>query len=267
MKMSKPWKLAVVVVVFVFVATSFIGCLGGGQQSAIDRIKSKGQLVVGTSSGFPPFEMIDNATGNVIGLDMDIAKAIANDLNVSLKIQDFSDFGALIGAVKGGQVDMVLAGMSITDERNQSVSFSNPYYKADQAIIVRNDSSIASPADLTGKTIAVNTGTTGASWVDDNLVKTGNVSASDVKSYGTASTTVVALTTGAVDAVVIDAPVARTYVNQTSGIKVVYNIVTDENYGIAMNKNDKDLVDRVNIVLKNLQDSGQMDQLIKTWFG
>jgi len=258
-------KILGVVLVVALISTSFIGCLGA-EKSAIDKIKDRKKLIIGTSSGFPPFEMINGTTNKMEGFDIDIAQAVADSLGVSLEVRDL-DFSFLIGSVKIGLIDIAVAGMTITSDRNKSVSFSNPYYKADQAIIVLNGSTIQTSADLQGKKIAVNLGTTGDIWVTSNLVDTGLVAAADVHRFGFASAAFLELTTHHVDAVVIDKPVADAYVASAGGVaKVVYTIVTNEYYGIAMRQSAKDLVSYVNVVLQDLKDSGEYDRIVQKWF-
>jgi ABC-type amino acid transport substrate-binding protein len=255
-----------IVIVVALVSTSFLGCLGG-TSSGVDAIKARGYIIVGTSTGFPPFDVINTSTGQPDGFDMDIAREIASSLGVSIRFQDL-DFNVLVGSVKTGTIDMAVAGMTITPTRNLSISFSNSYWKADQAILVQaSNNDIHNVSDLTGKKIAVNTGTTGDFWVADNLVATGLVSQNDVTSFGFAADAVLDLTSGRVDAVVIDKPVADAYAQKApSQLKVVFTIVTDEHYGIAMKK-DSNLVSYVNGVLADMQASGKLDQLRLKWFG
>ena len=255
-----------IVIVVALVSSLFLGCLAGGQGATVDAIKKRGTLIVGTSSGFPPFESINRTTGAVEGFDIDIAQKIADELGVELVVQDL-DFPVLIGSVKTGLIDMAIAAMTITETRAQSVDFSNSYFRADQAILVTSDrTDINNPDDLTGKKIAVNAATTGYYWVLDNLVSTGKVAESDVHSFGFASDAILELTSGRVDAVVIDKPVADAYVARSTGLKAVYTIVTNEHYGIAMKKGSTDLVDFVNNVLKGMTDSGAMEELVAKWF-
>ena len=254
-----------IIIVVALLSSSFLGCVG--LQSSIDSIKKRGTLIVGTSGGFPPFESVNETTQALEGLDIDLAEKIADALDVQLDVRNFQDFAALIGSVKTGQVDMVLAGMSITTDRNKSVTFSIPYFKADQAIVVRSDrTDISSPSDLAGKKISVNQGTTGATWVDDNLVATEMVTANDVHKFGYASDALLELVSNRVDALVIDSPVAAAYVANHAGIKIVYTIVTNEYYGIAMNKNSVELIQFVNDLLAQMEASGEMQQLVSKWF-
>ncbi|HTY46454.1 MAG TPA: basic amino acid ABC transporter substrate-binding protein [Methanomassiliicoccales archaeon] len=257
-------KVFGIILVAAMISTAFIGCLGASG-SAVDKIKNRGTLIVGTSSGFVPFEQFNATSGQVEGFDIDIANAIAKRLGVTVTIRDMG-FEALVGAAVTGTVDIVAAGMTISDARNQSVLFSEPYYgPANQAIIVANTTTdISSPADLNGKRIAVNTATTGDFFVSDpsNVPNPANI-----LRYPFAFTAIQVLKAGGADAVVIDSPTAAAFVKQTTGIKVVYTIVTNEYYGIAMRKSATDLRDTINSVINDLKSSGQYDQLIAKWFG
>lgn len=259
-------KVFSVVVVVALLSSLFLGCLAGGQGPTVDAIKKRGTLIVGTSTGFPPFESINRTTGAPEGFDIDIAKRIADEIGVELVVQDL-DFSVLVGSVKTGLIDFAIAGMTILETRNQSVTFSDSYFRADQAILVLSDRTDINNLDnLTGKKISVNAATTGYYWVLDNLVSTGKVAEGDVHSFGFASDAILELTSGRVDAVVIDKPVADAYVARSTGLKVVYTIVTNEHYGIAMKKGSTDFIEFVNKVLKDMTDSGQMQDLVAKWF-
>ncbi|KQM11866.1 hypothetical protein AOA80_05915 [Methanomassiliicoccales archaeon RumEn M1] len=266
-KSSKNIQIAAVAVIAVVAIAAIgivlMGGLGADDKSALEKIKDQGKLVVGTSAGFPPFEMLNtSAAGGVEGIDMDVAKAIADALDVELEIKNYDDFSVLITALQNGKIDMVIAGMTITDDRNESATFSMPYYKADQALVVlKSNTDILSTADLAGKVVAVNTGTTGQYYIEDNLPDVG-----EMKPYGTASDTFQALSGNKVDAVIIDSPVAANYISDTNPYKIVETIETNEFYGIAMSKNNsEDLVTEVNKILEDLIDSGEMEKIISKW--
>jgi polar amino acid transport system substrate-binding protein len=253
-----------IIIVVALLSSSFLGCVGS--QSSVESIKKRGTLIMGTSGGFPPFEVVNETTQKLEGLDIDLAQKVADELGVSLDVRNM-DFTALIGAVKTGQIDMAIAGMTITADRNASVTFSNSYFKADQAIVVKSDrTDISSWSDLAGKKISVNQGTTGDMWVGDELVATGLVAAEDVHKFGYASDALLELVSGRVDALVIDSPVAAAYAAAHASIKVVYTIVTNEYYGITMNKNSVELIQFVNDLLAQMETSGEMQQLVSKWF-
>lgn len=260
MEKNNVLKVMSVVLVVALVSTLFVGCLGGSNSNYVLTIKNRGSLIVGTSSGFNPFEVYNDTSNKIEGFDIDIAQRIANDLGVRLVVRDMG-FEELIGSVKVGTVDMVIAGMTITPERNLSVTFSNPYFNADQAIVVaKDDNNITGPSDLNGKRIAVNLETTGDYWVTDN------VHGASVSRFPFAYEVFLALDSGIVDAVVIDKPVADSYAAHDSNIKVVYTIATGEHYGIAMRSGNTDFIDFVNSELAAMQSDGTIQSLVAKWF-
>ena len=266
-KSSKTVKIAAIAIIAVVAIAAigivFLGGLGADDRSALEKIKDRGKLIVGTSAGFPPFEMLStSAAGGVEGIDMDVAKAIADALEVDLEIKNYDDFSVLITALQNGKIDMIIAGMTITDDRNKSASFSMSYYKADQALVVlKSNTDITNTTSLTGKIVAVNTGTTGQYYIEDNLPDI-----RDMKAYGTASDTFQALSGNKVDAIIIDSPVAANYISDANPYKIVETIETNEFYGIAMSKNNaEDLVIEVNKILEDLIDTGEMENIISKW--
>jgi polar amino acid transport system substrate-binding protein len=266
-KSSKTIQIAAVAIIAVVAIAAIgivlMGGLGADDRSALEKIKDRGKLIVGTSAGFPPFEMLNtSAAGGVEGIDMDVAKAIADSLGVELEIKNYDDFSVLITALQNGKIDMVIAGMTITDDRNESAAFSMPYYKADQALVVlKSNSEITNTTGLVGKTVAVNTGTTGQYYIEDNLP---NIK--EMKPFGTASDTFQALGGNKVDAIIIDSPVAANYISDSNPYKIVETIETNEFYGIAMSKNNaEDLVAEVNKIVGDMIESGEMDDIISKW--
>ena len=155
-----------------------------------------GVLVMATNAEFPPYEYHDG--GEIVGIDAEIAKAIADELGMELEIEDIA-FDSIIPEITSGKADMGLAGMTVTEDRKQSVDFTDTYAKASQKIIVKEDSAIASPDDLTGVIVGVQQGTTGDIYVSD-LEADGTT----VERYNKGFEAVQALSQGKIDAVVID---------------------------------------------------------------
>ncbi|MGI5854260.1 MAG: basic amino acid ABC transporter substrate-binding protein [Bacillota bacterium] len=221
-------------------------------------------LIMGTEASFPPFEMTDD-NNEVIGFDADLAYAIAEELGLELDIRN-QPFDGLIGALQAKQIDMVVSGMTITEERKQSVSFSNPYYNAKQAVVVREgETRVTSMEDLANLIIAVQMGTTGAIKAEE--IK-GTADDPNLKQYEKVNEAFMELTNGRVDAIIIDAPVAASYLKQFEGLVTVDSIVfEDEQFGIAVNKEDEELLNDINTALDNIMSSGKYDELIQKWFG
>ena len=209
-----------------------------------------GKLTLATNAEFPPYEYHDG--DKIVGID--IADAIAKKLGLEVQIEDIA-FDSVILEVTSGKADIGLAGISATDERKQSVDFSDTYTTSKQLIIVKDDSPIKGSKDLEGKTVGVQTGTTG------------DILASDIKDvkperYDKGMDAVQALSQGKVDAVIIDSEVAKKFVEETSGLKVLDEAFADENYAIAIKKGNKELLDSVNKALSELKSDGTIDSSI-----
>mgnify|MGYP001524446569 FL=1 len=213
-----------------------------------------GRLIMATNAEFPPYEYHDGDA--VVGIDAEIAKAIADELGMELEIEDIA-FDSIIPEIVSGKADMGLAGMTVTEDRMQSVDFSNTYAKASQKIIVTEDSEIASPDDLKGVIVGVQLGTTGDIYVSD-LEADGTT----VERYNKGFEAVQALSQGKIDAVVIDGEPAKTFVAETQGLKILDESFTDEEYAIAVKKGNTELLEKINGALKTLKDNGTLDEIV-----
>lgn len=258
--------IAIIVIVALVASYTIYNTFLKPKPSIISEIKKRGYLIVGTSADFPPFEFV-NKKGQIVGLDIDIAKKIADALGVKLVIKDMA-FDALIPALLSKDVDIVIAGMTITKEREKMVAFSIPYFEADQAaVVLKSNNNIKNVSDLVGKIIGVQQGTTGDLWVTNNLVKKGLVKDDNVKRYDRVTIALLELKKGTVQVVIIDKPVAETYVKLDPSLKIAFVIKTGEKYGIAIRKSDKELLNLINKVLESMKQSGELEKLIKKWFG
>ncbi len=250
----KKTKLIALTLVIVMALSALI--MGGcAKKSAVEKIKEAGKIVMLTNAAFPPFEYLgaDNA---VAGVDADIAKAIADELGVELEIVDM-DFDGIVGAIQSGKGDLGVAGMTANDERRKSVDFSINYVDTAQMIIVQEGSAIASPDDLTGKTIGVQMGTTGDLYASDY------VEGANIQRLKTGADAGAALANGQLDAVVIDAMPAQQIVAANPGLVVLEEPLTEEQYAIAIAKGNDDLKAVVDEVLQKLLDDGTIDALIE----
>ena len=213
-----------------------------------------GKLVMATNAEFPPYEYHDGDA--IVGIDAEIAKAIADELGMELEIEDIA-FDSIIPEIVSGKADMGLAGMTVTEDRMQSVDFSDTYAKASQKIIVTEDSEIASPDDLKGVIVGVQLGTTGDIYVSD-LEADGTT----VERYSKGFEAVQALSQGKIDAVVIDGEPAKNFVAETEGLKILDESFTDEEYAIAVKKGNTELLEKINGALKTLKDNGTLDEIV-----
>ena len=212
-----------------------------------------GKLTMATNATFPPYEMTTDS-GEIEGIDVDTAKAIAEKLGLELQIDDM-DFDAALLSVQQGKADIVMAGVTVTDERKAVMDFSDSYATGIQSIIVPNGSDIASPDDLAGKKIGTQRGTTGYIYCSDDLGD------ENVVAYDSGLTAVQALNNGQVDAVVIDNAPAKEYVAANPGLKVLETSYAEEDYAIGMAKGSS-LEDVVNAALEELKADGTLQSIV-----
>ncbi|RLL86438.1 basic amino acid ABC transporter substrate-binding protein [Mesotoga sp. BH458_6_3_2_1] len=214
------------------------------------------KYVVGTSADFQPFEYVEN--GEFVGFDIDLIKAIAEEMGFEVEIRDMS-FDSLIAALVSGNLDLVVSGMTITAEREEVVSFSKPYWTADQSVVVREDSEMTVTVLFGKHNVGVQTGTTGDLWVEENLVET-KILTGDFKRYDTYVLAMTDLVNKNIDAIVLDEPVAESFA-EVRPVKVIGVIKTYEDYGIAVNKANKDLLNLINEGISRLEESGKLNEL------
>ncbi len=221
------------------------------------KTEEKDYIVMGTNAEFEPFEYRDGS--DVVGFDVEIAKAVAAKMGKELKIEDM-EFGSLIVALNNSQIDFIAAGMSVTPEREQQVDFSDKYFKSKQVIIVKADNNEITTADnLVGKKVGVQLGTTGDLFVSmtDGI---------EVISFDKAPLAVMDLQAGKVDAVVIDAEPAKKLVEGQADIKVIDAPFVEEEYAIAVRKGDSELLTAINETIKEMKENGEYDKALATFF-
>ncbi len=214
-------------------------------------------LVMGTNATFPPYEFVDD-NNNIVGIDAEIAAAIAEKLGKELQIKDM-EFDSLLTAVQSGAIDFALAGMTVNDERKLTVDFSDTYATGVQVVIVPNDSKIATVDDLEGKKIGVQTGTTGDIYCTDDFGQ------ENVKQFTNGALAVAALKNGQVDCVVIDNEPAKNFVKANEGLKILDTEYAVEDYAAAISKENKQLQEDFNKALKELKDEGKIAEIIEKY--
>ncbi len=214
-------------------------------------------LTMGTNAAFPPYEFTDDA-GNVVGIDAEIAQAVADKLGKKLIIKDM-DFDSLLTAVQGGSCDIVFAGMTVTDERKQAVNFTQTYATGVQVIIVKDGSDIKTADDLEGKMIGVQKGTTGDIYCTDDYGQ------ENVKQFDNGALAIEALKNGQVDCVVIDNEPAKNFVKANAGLKILDTEYVSEDYAAAIAKENTELLDAVNKAMDELKADGTIDKIIKKY--
>lgn len=213
-----------------------------------------GVLTMATNAYFPPYEFYEG--DKVVGIDAEIAEAVAKKLGLELKIEDM-EFDSIITAVSAGKADMGLAGMTVTEERKQNVNFSDTYATGVQVVIVPEDSDIATIDDLSnGKKIGVQLATTGDIYCCDDF------GTENVEEYNKGNDAVMALIAGKIDAVVIDNEPAKSYVAANEGLKILDTEYVTEDYAAALNKENTALLEAVNGALAELKADGTLDAII-----
>lgn len=262
-------KLSIAMLSMVLAGSMLLTACGGGntqatedtgsdtQQSETAENTEGGVLRMGTNATFPPYEYVDE-NNEVAGIDADIAAAIADKLGMELEITDMA-FDSLIPALQSDTIDIVLAGMTVDPERAESVNFTDSYATGVQVIIVPEGSDIASPDDLEGKNIGVQTGTTGDLYCTDSYGQ------EFVKQFDNGPLAVAALLNGQVDCVVIDNEPAKNYVAANEGLKILDTAYANEDYAAAIAKDNTELFDKVNAAIKELKEDGTIASIIEKY--
>ena len=233
------------------------GC--GGEQKAAESEKV---LKVGVNADFAPFEFQDESGKEYQGFDMDLIGAVGEEMGYKVEINNLN-FDGLIPALEAGNIDVCISGMTINEERKQKVNFSDPYYKSGLSIIVAKDNdSIKKFEDLKGKKVAVQIGTTSAAEVK-------KIEGVEVKEFNSSADTFMELRAKGVDAVVNDRPVNDYYIMKSgeTNVKALPDLLTSEDYGIAVSKKNEELLNKVNDALRKLHENGKYDEIFTKWFG
>ena len=234
-------------------ASSEVASSAASSEAAELTTVTPGKLTMSTNAAFPPYESTDD-NGNFVGIDVDVAAAIAEKLGLELQVDDM-DFDAALLAAQNGKSDLVMAGVTVTEDRQLVMDFSDSYATGIQSIIVKEDSDIASPDDLADKMIGTQRGTTGYIYCSDDFGD------ENVVAYDNGLTAVQALNNGQVDAVVIDNAPAQEFVAANPGLVILDTSYAEEDYAIGMAKGSS-LEDAVNAVLEELKADGTLQSIV-----
>ncbi len=262
--------------------TSLVGCGGqasGGSEGSAPaaaagagaKLVEEGKLTCISNMYFPPFEFMDEKTGEAKGFDIELSNAIAEHMGLTANWTSESNqsFDSLVPTIKaGGKADIAIAGMTITEDRKQEVNLSNPYLDSNQSLVIKKGSGeTLKTLDSDEKTIAVQAGTTGADWAKENFPKA--ASAGNIKGLDDIITAMEGVSTGNFNALVTDLPVASYQINENGfdGLEIEEEIPTGEQYGIAVSKDNPQLLDDINAALEAIKQDGTMAKLQKKWFG
>ncbi len=209
-------------------------------------------FVMATNAEFPPYEFYEGQ--DIVGIDVEIARAVAESMGKELKVEDMA-FDSIIPAILSGKADIGVAGMTVTEDRKASVDFTDTYVKASQVIIIKADNTeITGAADVEGKAIGVQLGTTGDLYASDVT--------DTVERYNKGFEAVQALAQGKIDAVIIDDQVAKALAADNADVKVLDEPFTEEEYAIAVKKGNTELVEQINAALAELKESEKLQEIV-----
>ncbi|MEI0517515.1 basic amino acid ABC transporter substrate-binding protein [Brachyspira murdochii] len=237
-----------IIIALSIVLTLFIGC---------QKKEDKNKLYVGTNAEFEPFEYREG--DKIVGFDIDLINEIAKLIGAEIEVVDMQ-FDGLLPALEAKKIDLIVAGMTATEERKQFVNFSDPYYNSKQSIVVlSNNTDITTFDNFAGKKVGVVLGYTGDILVSEMT----NV---EVQKFNATSETILALKSQKVDAVVLDYEPAKNYVAQNNELKLIETDSATEEYSIAMRKDDTELLTKVNDALKTINENGTYETLLNKYF-
>ncbi len=265
MRMRMRLPLGAILALALLVATAIAGCgeesedtgdgaAAGGQDLGLIE---DGTLTVGTDTPFPPFEI--GQPPDITGYDIEVMNAVAEKLGLEPVYEDTS-FDTIFRDTANGQFDIAAAASTITPAREKTVTFSDPYYEAQQALVVPEGSDIASVDDLSGLIVGAQDATTGETYANEET------DAGEVRGFPEGPDAIAALTTGQVEAVIIDQPVAQDAVDKQGGVEIAEEIPTNELYGFPMAPDNKALIEAVNGALSDIKDEGTLDELYDKYF-
>lgn len=245
----------------VLLLTVFLAACGSSNDGGKDAENKV--YKVGVDTTYPPFEFEEK--GEYKGIDIELINAIAEDQGFEIELSPM-DFGGIIPAMQTGELDVAIAGMSITDERKKVVDFSTPYFEAGLTLVVQEgNKDIQKLEDLKGKTVAVKKGTTGAKFAQENADKVGY----KVVQFNDSPSMFQEVSNGNADVLIEDYPVIAYAIAQKDlGLKVVGERLNGDQYGIAVLKGEnQDLLEKINAGLEKLKENGKYDEILKTYLG
>ncbi|RKD93955.1 transporter substrate-binding domain-containing protein [Halopiger aswanensis] len=245
---------------------------GNGNGSDNDTDESDGsdgssdmQIVAGTAPGFEPFEMTRD--GELVGFDIDLLEAVVDETEYELAEWNEYEFDSLIPALENGNIDVIAAAMTITEDRQQSIAFTEPYYSANQSVLVQSGGDFAPEAleDLEDREVGAQSGTTGETVVQEQLIAEGLISDDQYTSYDNYVYAVQELERGLLDAIVIDEPVGATFADNRD-VEVAFTFETGEEYGFGVQQDADDLEAALSEGIAAVRESGEYDEITQTWF-
>ena len=246
-------KIIALVLALVMVAACLTAC-GGAKGATLKDVQKAGKLLVATSPDFPPFESLEGDT--VVGIEPDIMKLVCDKLGVEVEFVQM-DFDSVLIGIQAAKYDCAMSGITVTPEREKNMLFTDPYYNAAQVIVVAEGSSITGKADLAGKVASVQTGTTAESGCQDEGI--------EVQAFAANADAKAALTTGKVDAWVVDNLTAMQMVEDGDGLVILEEKMTEEPYAFAFAMGSEDLVAAINSALAELIADGTVEGIFDSY--
>jgi polar amino acid transport system substrate-binding protein len=259
----------VLIILFVLGIAIFSGCLkkAASNGDSFSKLKTKGYVVVGLDDTFAPMGFKDTK-GDIVGFDVDLAKEVFKRIGINVKFQSI-DWSMKETELNSGNIDLIWNGYSITDERKQKVSFTNPYLENRQLIITRANSNIQSKKDLQGKKVAVQNGSSSLDALNKEPEVLNSLNSGKPVLFDTNNEAFMDLEAGRVDAVVADEVLGRYYMKER-GIqkyKVLQDDFGKEQYAVGIRKADSELLSIVNSELENMKKDGTSAEISRKWFG
>jgi polar amino acid transport system substrate-binding protein len=259
MKMKKSvWVVSLMLIVGLL----FAGCSASGEEelSALEAVKAKGKIVVGTSADYPPYEFHTEINGEdtYVGFDMDIAKKIADDLGVELEIVDMK-FDGLLAALTGQKIDFIAAGMNPSEERKKSVDFSLVYYDAHSTMLVAADmvDTLKTPEDFAGLKVGVQKATIQEGIADEQFPESEKVAIGKIPNL------IMELQSGKIDGIILAEVVASSYADNNDDIAVNgLDLGSEGGVALAINKGQEDLLAEMNKTLETIMADGTLNEYI-----
>ena len=246
-------KIIALVLALVMVAACLTAC-GGAKGATLKNVQKAGKLVIATSPDFPPFESLEGDT--VVGIEPDIMKLVCDKLGVEVEFVQM-DFDSVLIGIQAAKYDCAMSGITVTADRQKNMLFTDPYYNAAQVIVVAEGSAITGKADLAGKVASVQTGTTAESGCQDEGI--------DVQAFAANADAKAALTTGKVDAWVVDNLTASQMVEEGDGLVILEEKLTEEPYAFAFAMGSEDLVAEINKALNELMADGTVEGIFANY--
>ncbi|SDR43657.1 basic amino acid ABC transporter substrate-binding protein [Natronobacterium texcoconense] len=255
--------------------TGFAGCLEDADdgddddETGADDDDGAGddenEIVAGTAPGFEPFEMVID--GELVGFDIDLLEAVVDETEYELADWQEIEFDGLIPSLENENIDVIAAAMTITEDRQETIAFSDPYYSADQTVLVQEGGDVQPDEleDLEGHNVGAQSGTTGEGIVEDELIAEGLIDDGDYDSYDNYVLAVEELERGTLDAIVIDEPVAESFAADRD-VEIAFTFETGEEYGFGVRQEDDDLQQALSEGIEAVQESSEYDEITQEWF-